>query len=427
MTVAVAKTGFNISESPNTITIYYVTPTTNVTFSSVTANGSSTQTTTELTLTFSTLITGLSAADITLSGITGVNNNKGTLTGSNPYTLSISGFTAGGTLTVAVAKTGFTISGSLKTVSINYIAPVTAATLASYLATLSTNTALSPHNITLKVSSIYEFSTIRTALNGASNKYVYLDLTGSSITTIPETAFYTGNQSYTSCDTLTGITIPNSVTSIGDYAFAWCSNLASITIPDSVTSIRGDAFSNCHNLSSIIISLGNNSYTAENGVLYNKNKTTLVAYPSISGSYTILNTVTSIGGYAFRECTSLTSVTIPSSVTSIGIQAFYFCTSLASVTIDNGVTSIGNSAFTDCFSLASITIPNSVTSIGNSAFLNCISLASVTFQGTIPSSSFSTYSEFPGNLRDKYYEIDSKNGTPGTYTRDTGWSIWTRQ
>jgi hypothetical protein len=90
-----------------------------VTFSSVSANGSSTQTTTELTLIFSQAITGLSASDITLSGVSGV--IKGTLSGSGPTcTLPISGFTAGGTLSVAVSKSGYTISGSPKTTTIYY-------------------------------------------------------------------------------------------------------------------------------------------------------------------------------------------------------------------------------------------------------------------------------------------------------------------
>jgi hypothetical protein len=90
-----------------------------VTFSGVTANGSASQTTTQLTLTFSAAITGLSAADITLSGVSGV--SKGTFSGSGPsYTLPISGFAAGGTLSVAVGKTGYTISGSPQSVTIYY-------------------------------------------------------------------------------------------------------------------------------------------------------------------------------------------------------------------------------------------------------------------------------------------------------------------
>jgi hypothetical protein len=92
-----------------------------VTFNDITANGSSSQTTTELTLTFSQAITGLSVGDITLSGVAGV--DKGTLTNSGlSYTLSISGFSTGGTLSVTVAKSGYTIHGSPKTAAIFYSA-----------------------------------------------------------------------------------------------------------------------------------------------------------------------------------------------------------------------------------------------------------------------------------------------------------------
>jgi len=120
LSVAVAKTGYTVSGSPKTAEIYYYTAPTDipVTLNSVTANGSATETTTQLTLTFSTAITELTANDITLSGVSGV--NKGTLSGSNPYILPISGFTSGGTLSVAVSKTGYTVSGSPKTAEIYY-------------------------------------------------------------------------------------------------------------------------------------------------------------------------------------------------------------------------------------------------------------------------------------------------------------------
>ena len=81
--------------------------------------------------------------------------------------------------------------------------------------------------------------------------------------------------------------------------------------------------------------------------------------------------VTSIGGYAFSDCSGLTSVTIPNSVTSIGNWAFSFCSGLTSVTIPNSVTSIGGYAFFYCSGITSVTIPNSVTSIGGSAFEHC--------------------------------------------------------
>ena len=99
-------------------------------------------------------------------------------------------------------------------------------------------------------------------------------------------------------------------------------------------------------------------------------------------SAVIAEGVTSIGGCAFYDCRSLTSVTIPDSVTRIGSFAFDNCRSLTSVTIPNGVTSIGTAAFDYCTSLTSVTIPDSVTSIDWDAFYYCTSLTDVYYAGS---------------------------------------------
>ena len=95
-------------------------------------------------------------------------------------------------------------------------------------------------------------------------------------------------------------------------------------------------------------------------------------YENGKGVITFDGNVTSIGDWAFADCTSLTNITIPNSVTSIGDYAFANCTSLTSITIPSSVTSIGDQAFIYCKSLTSITIPNNVTSIGDYAFIHCI-------------------------------------------------------
>ena len=95
--------------------------------------------------------------------------------------------------------------------------------------------------------------------------------------------------------------------------------------------------------------------------------------------------VTTIGDYAFRVCSGLTSVSIPNSVTSIGAMAFERCSGLTTVTIPESVTSIGYDAFSNCHGLTSIIIPNSVTSIGSDAFWYCIGLTTVTIPNSVTS------------------------------------------
>ena len=213
----------------------------------------------------------------------------------------------------------------------------------------------------------------------------FRDCTGLISVTIGNRVTSIGNWAFAGCTGLTSVTIPNSVTSIGELAFCYCTGLTSVTIPNSVTSIGDDAFSVCTGLTSINVASDNPNYCSVNGVLFNKNRTTLISYPGgKQGAYTIPNSVTSIGNYAFFRCSSLTSIEIPNSVTSIGGYAFYNCTGLTSIEIPNSVTSIGSSAFYKCSSLTSVTIGNSVTYIGDEAFRGCSGLTSVTCLATIP-------------------------------------------
>jgi hypothetical protein len=100
--------------------------------------------------------------------------------------------------------------------------------------------------------------------------------------------------------------------------------------------------------------------------------------------------VTTIGMYAFSNCTGLTEVTIPNSVTTIEPAAFYYCTGLTEVPIPNSVTSIGDSAFSGCTGLTSVTIPNSVTTIERYAFDGCTGLKSIESQAVTPPTIYSS-------------------------------------
>lgn len=179
--------------------------------------------------------------------------------------------------------------------------------------------------------------------------------------TIPSGLTSIGEMAFFNCSALTSVTIPNGVISIGNFAFGSCTGLKSITIPSSVTSIENNIFQDCTGLTNITVDSSNPSFCSESGVLFNKDKTTLIYCPRRkTGSYTIPDGVTAIGDYAFYYCSGLTSVTIPSSVTSIGESAFQHCTGLTSITIPNSVTSIVNLAFWDCDSLTIVYIPSGV-------------------------------------------------------------------
>ena len=253
-----------------------------------------------------------------------------------------------------------------------------------------------------------------------------------SVTTIGDSAFYLcrslssvsmpsattiGNKAFYLCRSLSSVEMP-SVKTIGDEVFCLCDALTSISIPQSCTSIGLNPFAGCTALKEIVVDENNPNYSSVDGVLYDKDKTTIISWPTAEGNIVIPQSVTKISSWALIQCFSLRSVDM-SSVKTIGDEAFYNCVSLSSVempevlTIGGGafnlcsaltsvsmpmattigdnafdfcdnltsvempeVTTIGNSAFRDCNYLKSVEMPE-VTTIGNSAFYNCLRLSSV--------------------------------------------------
>jgi hypothetical protein len=174
-----------------------------------------------------------------------------------------------------------------------------------------------------------------------------------SVTTIAENAFI-------SCS-LVNVTIGANVTNIGELAFFGCGSLTSVTIPSSVTNIGQEAFTFCTDLTNITVKAGNSFFSSINGVMFDKNQTTLIEYPGgVSGSYTIPSSITSIEDYAFAYCNSLTSVTIPNSVTSIGDLAFFDCADLSGVYLQGNAPSVGSTVFLNDNSAKAYYLPGTV-------------------------------------------------------------------
>ena len=194
-------------------------------------------------------------------------------------------------------------------------------------------------------------------------KWAFYDCSSLESITLPFSVTSIGDEAFSCCRSLKSITLPDSLTSIGDEAFYGCSSLESITLPSGVTSIGESAFSGCSSLKSIDVSGDNAYYTSVDGILFNKDLTTIVSFPQ---------------GYELKE------YTLPSGVTSIGYRAFGGCSSLENITLPDSVTSIGKSAFRCCSSLQSITIPSGATSIGRGAFSLCKSLQSIHFNWADP-------------------------------------------
>jgi len=172
------------------------------------------------------------------------------------------------------------------------------------------------------------------------------------------------------------VIISEGQTTLYDYAFYNVPTLEEIDMPSSIKYLGENNMYQTTAKYSLVNEIEPLKGTSLNQYMIGK---------GIEGKVIIGDSVTSIGYYAFRDCTSLTNITIPSSVTSIGHDAFYNCTSLTNITIPSSVTRIGWSAFYNCASLTNITIPSSVTSIESSTFEDCTSLTNITLPSSVTS------------------------------------------
>jgi cell surface protein len=198
------------------------------------------------------------------------------------------------------------------------------------------------------------------------------------------------------CPNLSEVVLPDSVEEITFYAFSNCKSITSIHIPASVRKLDGGCFAGC-SISSFSIDDNNPYFSVVDGVIFSKDLTTLVAFPSKfpHKSYTIPNTTKVIGEDAFADAnietiklpnslisierlafqhSNIKSIELPESIETIGEYAFHRCISLESVYLSRKITNIPRCLFSSCYQLKELKIPSSVKTIYYSAIAWCENL-----------------------------------------------------
>ncbi|MCQ2405496.1 MAG: leucine-rich repeat domain-containing protein [Clostridia bacterium] len=182
---------------------------------------------------------------------------------------------------------------------------------------------------------------------------------------LPDSVTEIGAEAFNECAALEKVTLPASLTTLGQFAFSGCVRLTEITLPALLEDLGDAAFMGCTSLKTIAVNKKNGWFTVENGVLYNKNKTTLVCYPSgLAGTtFAVPDTVATIAPYAFAVNHTLTAVTLSDSLTELGDRAFEYVTEIKTITLPKSVATLGAGVFAFCSSLEKIDV-----AAGNTAF-----------------------------------------------------------
>ncbi len=222
-----------------------------------------------------------------------------------------------------------------------------------------------PDNVTSIDHAAFEFCTKLTGIELGKNLY-----------SIGECAFM-------GCSMLDEIRFPDKLARIGALAFEGCSNLSSINIPCNVSYIGESAFDGCSGFTSIIVDKSNKSYSSKGCAIIECDENRLVHG---CRNTVIPEGVTSIGKWAFYNCSEPANIIMPESISSIDEWAFFKCTGLTGIVIPCNTTRIGKYAFYQCNRLADITLPENMESIGDGAFSDCKNIVRIYAHGKQPAS-----------------------------------------
>ena len=236
---------------------------------------------------------------------------------------------------------------------------------------------------------------------------------------LPEGVRTIGDFAFSRCATLASINIPDGVVSLGEAAFSRCPSLTTLYLPASLTTIGEDAFYLATGLEAIDVSWSNPSYSSQDGVVFDKERSTVLICPcGKKGEYAVPFGVTSIDERAFWHCAALEAIFLPRTMVRIEVTAFAECSSLVRVeveegnpkyasvdgclldaagegfllcpngkqgdfTVPSGVAWLGDNCFDGCAKLTSIALPDGLLSIGVDAFYGCVKLVGLTLPETL--------------------------------------------
>ena len=235
----------------------------------------------------------------------------------------------------------------------------------------------------------------------AIGSYAFYNCASLTEITIPTGVTSLPDYCFQSCSALSRVTLPAGLKSLGNYVFQYCTSLTSLVLPEGITSLGNSVFYGCSALTELRLpaTLTTFGYSSSRGpldgsgvtrVIFGDGFTTIPAYAlssyATSGTYASrirevvfedASRITSIGSYAFQNCTALTEITLPEGLKSLGNYAFYNCTSLTAIAIPAGVTSLPDYCFQSCSALSRVTLPAGLKSLGNYVFPYCTSLTSI--------------------------------------------------